>query len=103
MSALSKAATDVLAERRRQIQVKGWTPEHDDKHSDCELAAAAAVYAVCYSQGSAYNLTYSGAQLWPSRWTFNDDGYRGNLVKAGALILAEIERLDRAEGIGSGA
>lgn len=26
----------------------------------------------------------------------------GNLVKAGALILAEIERIDRAAGIGKG-
>src|SRR5690606_39870520 len=39
------AARDVLAERRRQIEAEGWTPEHDDEHSTQELAFAAACYA----------------------------------------------------------
>lgn len=35
----------IAAERRRQIEQEGWTPEHDDQHSGGELATAGAVYA----------------------------------------------------------
>jgi hypothetical protein len=42
---LSAAATDVLAERKRQVEAEGWTIEHDDRHPDGELAVAAACYA----------------------------------------------------------
>lgn len=99
--ALSQAATDVLAERRRQVTAEGWTPEHDDQYEDGELIDAAA----CYAQDSS---------LWdcvgepPSDWPWSDEWWkpsnnmRRNLVKAGALILAEIERRDRAAGIGKG-
>ncbi len=95
---LSLAACDVLAERRRQIEKKGWTPEHDDLHDDWSLAAAAAVYATC-ANGDYYNLNYSGTPIWPARWNFKGGTYRQNLVKAGALIQAEIERLDRAAAV----
>jgi hypothetical protein len=33
---------------------------------------------------------------WPTDWRWNPADPRRNLVKAGALILAEIERIDRA-------
>lgn len=80
----STAALDVLAERRRQIEAEGWTQEDDDKQTDSEMAHAAACYAL------------NNASVWPysiSWWKPTDR--RRNLVKAGALILAEIERLDR--------
>ena len=73
-SACSAALADVAAERRRQVDVAGWV-RHDDAHSDGALARAAGCYAL-------------HAGLESSR--------RRDLVKAGALILAEIERLDRA-------
>jgi len=38
---MTKAALDVLAERRRQIEAEGWTPEHDDEHDAGALALAA--------------------------------------------------------------
>jgi hypothetical protein len=44
MSDMTQAALDVLAERRRQIEAEGWTPEHDDQHSNWELSRA----AICY-------------------------------------------------------
>lgn len=85
------AMCDVLAERQRLV-TEGWTPDHDDKLNSCELAAAAA----CYAVGSPA-LTYSGAQVWPwASYLWEQTDYRRMLVKAGALILAEIERLDRA-------
>ena len=94
MKDLSKAAIDVLAERQRQQAVEGWTPEHDDEHNCGELAMA----AVCYiNETGAVNRNGGKPWGWPldSSWWKPDDRRR-NLVKAGALILAEIERLDRA-------
>lgn len=41
---LTAAAHDVLAERRRQVDVEGWTIDHDDKHANGEMASAAACY-----------------------------------------------------------
>jgi len=90
--ALSQAARDVLAERRRQIDAEGWTPEHDDEHSRGEMALAAACYAVADNDPRA-----EPPPLWPwdTEW-WKPTSERRMLVKAGALILAEIERLDRA-------
>ncbi len=91
---LTAAARDVLAERQRQISVEGWTPEHDDRHTTGALATAAGCYAM-------FTLAYppgDPVSFWPwsPSWWKPSDESRRNLVKAGALILAEIERLDRA-------
>ena len=89
----SQAVLDVAAERRRQIEAEGWTPEHDDEHSVGELAKAAACY-VLVSAGFNPDATIN---VWPwHRLWWKPSDKRRNLVKAGALILAEIERLDRA-------
>lgn len=40
------AIDEIAAERRRQIAVEGWTPEHDDGHADGEIAEAAACYCI---------------------------------------------------------
>ena len=89
------AWADVLAERKRQIEAEGWTPEHDDEHADTQLAGAAACYALAsvahWAAGPAIQ------QFWPwddAWWKPGDQ--RRNLIKAAALILAEIERIDRA-------
>ena len=90
---VSAAARDVLAERQRQVSAEGWTPEHDDKYFANELARAAACYAVC----SETKWSSHVPQMWPfNRSWWKPTTERRNLVKAGALILAEIERLDRA-------
>ena len=39
-------------------------------------------------------------QVWPYQWEFKPADRRRELVKAGALILAEIERIDRAAATG---
>lgn len=90
-----KAWLDVKDERRRQVEAEGWTPEHDDKHNECELAAAAA----CYALGTT-DMHCKGARVWPwtPGWWKPEGGYRRMLIKAGALIFAEIERLDRQGG-----
>lgn len=91
----AEAAKDVLAERQRQISTEGWTPEHDDTHINREMAQAAA----CYTLNAAGWKTEALRECWPRAWAsawFKPTDQRHNLVKAGALILAEIERLDRA-------
>jgi hypothetical protein len=87
------AARDVLAERRRQVETEGWMPVHDDEHAGGELADAAA----CYSLWAGGINPGNWREFWPwaSEWLKHSEPRR-MLVKAGALILAEIERLDRA-------
>jgi len=90
----SQAATDVLAERRRQIEAEGWTPEHDDAHNAAELGDAAACYALW--AGGINPANWSQFWPWGHSWLKHSEPRR-MLVKAGALILAEIERLDRLQ------
>lgn len=88
---------EIAAERARQISKEGWTPEHDDHHNDGSLARAAACYAVgerlwCAVAAYRYN------ELWPwedAAWKPKDR--RRDLIRAAALIVAEVERLDRAQ------
>jgi len=93
---MTLALSDVIAERRRQVEAEGWTPEHDDEHADGELARAAATYAAHTAFGDSASRQFYGC-LWPFGDGFKPTTPRRDLVKAGALILAEIERLDRAE------
>ncbi|EPQ8790559.1 hypothetical protein ACUW0S_003511 [Pseudomonas aeruginosa] len=87
---MPKAWLDVQAERRRQITAEGWTPEHDDLYCAAELPRAAAAYILNGANDEA-------PAIWPfvAKWWKPRDA-RSNYVRAGALILAEIERLDRA-------
>lgn len=90
--AFSPAILDVISERQRQRSIEGWTSEHDDAYQNSELADAAACYAI-----HAHNQGFSTPAHWP--WSpdwWKQSGPRRDLVKAGALILAEIERIDRA-------
>lgn len=90
--AFCPAILDVISERQRQRAVEGWTSEHDDAYQNSELADAAACYAI-----NAHNQGFSTPAHWP--WApdwWKQSGPRRDLVKAGALILAEIERIDRA-------
>lgn len=81
----------IANERLRQIEVEGWTPEHDDLHSTQELAFAAA----CYATADAGD---PPPAVWPwdlSWW--KPASRRRNLEKAGALIAAELDQLIRKE------
>ncbi|WP_416048996.1 hypothetical protein [Cupriavidus basilensis] len=89
------AARDVLAERRRQVEAEGWTREHDDKHGNGEMALAAGCYAA-NAGGAAWADGVPSFFPWTQAW-WKPTTPRRDLVKAGALILAEIERIDRAE------
>jgi hypothetical protein len=96
----------IADERKRQQESEGFMPEHDDQRIRFELSRAAATYCMAaYIRGSAPNATHDeicrimGDGLWPweqSWFKTNGDAIR-MLVKAGALIAAEIERLQRLE------
>lgn len=86
----SRSLADIAHERERQVSAEGYSPEHDDAHDHCELARAAANYA-CRTDA----LMLNGTRVWPDGWECRPADYRRLLVKAGALILAEIERIDR--------
>nr|WP_277608895.1 DUF4406 domain-containing protein [Pseudomonas aeruginosa] len=95
-----QAWLDVQAERRRQVEAEGWTPKHDDEHADGQMAQAAGCYAL-HAGGIGTDWPdgrQNGAALF---WPWDKDSWkpttpRRDLVKACALALAEIERLDRA-------
>ena len=95
---ITKAAADVLAERSSHATREGWDSKGDDSYVRGELSVAAACYA---AYGTDYANRCGGwiRSVWPwaMHW-FKPWDRRRNLVKAGSLILAEIERLDRASG-----
>ena len=102
----SRAIIDVANERVRQVSDEGWTPAHDDRHDDGTLSQAAAVYALhaCGYRGTTYG-ELEVWQRWGGDW-FKPKSVRRDLVRAAALIIADIERLDRASaamGITTGA
>lgn len=107
----------VMAERRRQVEKEGWTAAHDERHADGELARA----AECYEQKpelramqerevmvdqrrgladppSLYPVKVPVPRQWPWDpvwWKPTPQNRVRELVKAGALYLAEAERLRR--------
>jgi hypothetical protein len=91
----------IYAERQRQLNTKGWTREHDDdNHCSGELALAAVCYATPEKKRN-YNYDGKAPREWPwhdSAWNPSPDDRICELIKAGALILAEIERLQRSKG-----
>jgi hypothetical protein len=112
-----KSGIELIAEeRQRQIMVERWTAEHDDTHTGGELSQAAAVYADAASAmargatpeelhkpetdldpGFSCYTGFDACISWPwdEEWLkLSPDPIR-NLVKAGALIAAEIDRLQR--------
>lgn len=88
----------IAQERQRQINTEGWTPAHDDKHTSAELTNSARAYAMAAAmQVCGVKPRIDPPISWPWNdkwWKLSLDPVR-NLVKAGALIAAEIDRLQR--------
>lgn len=100
---LIRVLGDVADERVRQ-EGKGYSAAHDDKLRSGELGQAAAAYATY----AALQIQRTGAgrlapPVVPDSWPFWTAGFvaeenpRDNLIKAIALAVAEVERLDRLE------
>lgn len=93
------AGLDVLGERARQRRWEGYDDAHDDKHQDFALTAAAISYLTdARLRGTTgHGFSESPPPDWP--WEVTDwktKKVRQSLVVAAALVVAEIERLDRA-------
>jgi hypothetical protein len=108
-----KTGAEMIAEeRRRQIHIEGFTPEHDAENSDRELAMAARCYLAQYVERAWLLEGFNdGAQRyeadaedlpndWPEAWDpdfWKPENPIRDLVRAGALIAAEIDRLQRIQ------
>ena len=89
----------IAAERKRQVNVEGWMPEHDDTHRLCEMNEAARAYARAAELQVRSGSEPENPGIWPWErewWKPSSDPIR-NLVKSGALIAAEIDRLQRKQ------
>src|SRR5678815_3762784 len=86
----------ISRERSRQMSEEGWSAEHDDTHVHGEMAVAAARYALAHSRATTAKTAVNRAWRWNSYW-FKPKDTISNLVRAGALIAAEIDRLQRAK------
>jgi len=97
-------AAAIVSERYRQINVEGWTAEHDAKWEKGELVKAAMCYCAEPNEADKHNPGLIDAARyrpgiwwpWPIEWFKPKDRTR-NLVRAGALIAAEIDRLNRIQ------
>jgi hypothetical protein len=91
ISATAVGISLITAERLRQVAVKGYDAEHDAEHANGELIHAAVAYAT-----DAAGATEEHTSAW---WPFVPAGFKpapeplDSLVKAGALIAAEIDRI----------
>ena len=109
-----KKGTDLIAEeRQRQINAEGFGVDHDDCHLNGELTEA----ALCYGHVASAEVRGSCAEEWTFEMVKSAQMYGGmlcawpwekkdwkpsgdpikNLVKAGALIAAEIDRIQRKQ------
>ncbi|HCE8401650.1 TPA: hypothetical protein NHR75_000194 [Pseudomonas aeruginosa] len=91
-----QAWLDVQAERRRQVEVEGYHGFRDNHYISYELSKAARAYIEVSWHALSGGLPCKKPESWPWMAGFKWSDGRTMLVKAGALILAEIERLDRA-------
>ena len=88
----SKGIELITKERERQIEVKGWSEEHDKQHDCGELSDL----AVCYALRPYWRKRISIPMIDPFAFgVFKPDPNNRirELTKAGALIAAEIDRL----------
>ena len=96
------ALAEIAGERSRQVNVEGWSEKHDDEHDNGEMAAAASVYAALAALPPVSYEAFAPGEP-PNRWPWDPKWFkpstpRRDLVKAAALIVAEIERIDRLAG-----
>lgn len=94
----------INAERHRQQEKEGYDHAHDDEHVDFELTDAAQCYLMV-AMGQVED-----PSVPPEQWPWAENEWKPstrirNLEKAGGLLMAEkerLERLDQASGDGQG-
>lgn len=102
----------ISAERERQISKEKFTANHDDAHDARELANASRAYLKHYCHrawvwtnelgmpGIVDGVASYREEKPPGEWPWNDEDWKpkspiDDLIKAGALIAAELDRLQR--------
>ena len=103
----TKGVVEISKERKRQVEKEGWDSEHDDTHTDMSLSLAGASYIldVAYNHADIH-------QSWRKKYKeysvdifpFDEKWFKATpdnpirqLVKSGALICAEIDRIYRSK------
>lgn len=90
---------EVVIERQRQIGAEGFTTSADDAYPRGTLGMAGACYALPPGLRAMTEMSVPFAWPWPAEWwkPAPPENRRRDYIKALALILAEVEALDRAE------
>lgn len=95
----------IAEERQRQIDVEGYSEQHDSQHKASELIYAAIAYAEsakigvnCAEMGNTNEHEIMVRKVgmgihYPFGWVFKPSTDVRDLVKAGALIAAAIDRI----------
>ena len=83
----------IKEERERQIKEEGYNITHDSFHNVDEFVKAAVSYSIIDLKDSQENYAYA----W---WPWNETSWKPkdrlrNLVRAGALIAAAIDKLNK--------
>ena len=81
---------ELLVERRRQVEVEGFSPKHDEAVGPVRLMQMAAAYLLVAAG-------WGGSRIreWLGTPIMKPADPRRHLVIAGALVIAALERLDR--------
>jgi len=106
---MSKARDEVLADRQRQMDQEGYDRTHDAEHDPEELIRAALVYTLTSlahpdanghvsvgmeCRGVKLNWMESATALWPWDGGPKPKTQRRDLVRAAALLIAALDRLE---------
>ena len=106
-----KTGIELIAEeRQRQIEVEGYSAQHDSQHNVSEFVYAAISYVEsakvgvnCMEIGNNDENEIMRRKIemgrnYPFGWDFKPSTNVRDLVKAGALIAAAIDRLQSQKG-----
>jgi hypothetical protein len=98
-----KTGIELIAdERQRQTNKEGWTAEHDAQFQKGELANAAIAYLIATKDDrEAYEKGWIAHTRSTAYWPWDRNFWKpkdrlANLVRAGALIAAEIDRFQQS-------
>jgi hypothetical protein len=90
----------IAAERQRQIEVERFDVINDNGYENDDLAVAAAIYALPDFNRQRVTARHPVPFLWPFAdewWKPTPNDRIRELVKAGALLAAEIDRLQNIQ------
>lgn len=110
MEAKKTGVTLIAEERKRQMDVHGYDSKHDSQYQDGSIADMAAIYACSHRNTEIDGRLTIRSAIWGAMPTYPFDWVRSDrdwftdqpdriteLVKAGALIAAEIDRLQNQQ------